>query len=323
MKRMDKKPHDARLPYLSIALDTAAMQIVFATALFQEELCQEELFRKEEFSAMTKRSGGHYQITSYTIERIKYKPGQHCLIYYVLQIQDTLVGETIEQIICARTYPPDDALAHFAKAQTLPLVCTRFGKAVLYLPALAMVAWLFPNDRKLTSLPKLMDQQWLQNEHLPALIEASVGPHWQIRGLASQIIHYAPEQTCTIRVHLNLQQPAMHEQQTMILFGKTYANEDGATTYKVMQDLWDENRRNNQTLTLAQPLAYAAPLKILWQQGLPGQTLADVAYTSPHFLTLLERAACAVAMLHRTRSVCHRVSSLVHGGGNSPMMRTA
>jgi Phosphotransferase enzyme family len=87
----------------------------------------------------------------------------------------------------------------------------------------------------------------------------------------------------------------------MTIYGKTYYNDEGAQTDRVMRQLWDSQSRRSGQLRTAQPLWYDARLKTLWQLGIPGTTLEHNAIGSPECTPLLiAEAAQAVAALHTT-----------------------
>jgi hypothetical protein len=294
-------PQDKALPQLSRALDTAVMQAVFQQTIFGE------------MREGTITSDNRFQIRNCWIERVKYKRGQNCLICYRLEIQDTLTQTIHEHIVCGRIYPPGEALSRLAKAQSQPLSQPKFGRPLLHVPALEMVVWAFPNDRKLDGLPRLMDLDYLKGQLLPEVVAANFGPGWHIAGISQQLVHYAPEHTCTIRVQLQLQQRPTSAEKSLVLYGKTYYNQDGLETERLMRQLWASEARQQGRLHLAQPLGYQPHLKTLWQLGLPGQTLLEQELSSPRFLSLLGRAANTLAALHQAPVSYARSSPLSEG----------
>lgn len=289
-------PRDRTLPQLTTALDLAAMQAIF----------QETVFAQPAGGGPAGPRANSLQIREGRIERIKYKPGQNCLICYRLEIFNPVTQETGQQILCARIYEPGGAYARFVKACRQPLVQPRFGRAVTHIPGLEMVVWAFPNDRKLDGLPKLVDRTCLKDELIPGVIAANFASGWHMADLAHELVHYVPEHTCTIRVNLQLHHQQTGEKQALTLYGKTYYNHDGAETYRLMRQLWTSQARQGGQLQLAPPLAYHPDYKILWQSGLPGQTLLEQEMGSSHFLTLLSQAATTVAALHQAPVFCDR-----------------
>lgn len=279
-------PHDAALPQLADVLNPSKMKEIFQKELFQEK--------------------GRFQVQDCLIERVKYKPGKNCLLCYQLEIRDLLTQQVGRQRLCTRIFEKDGAMSRFRKAQSERIVMPKFGEPLSYIPALDMVIWSFPNDRKLHGLPKITDPIFLKDKMLPDLIRAKRGPGWSISGLSNDIVHYVPEHTCTVRVCLQLQNAETNRGKAMTLYGKTYYNEEGREAYHLMEQLWGSEVRRAEYLRMAEPLGYDPETKTLWQLGLPGRTLFDQEMKAPHFLTLLRGAASTVAALHQSSLSCSR-----------------
>jgi thiamine kinase-like enzyme len=246
---------------------------------------------------------GRFQLSDCQIERIKYKPGQNCLIVYKIVCSsgvskaDRFSGSVANhQLLTARIYESGGSLSRFKRAQTEHLIRPLIGSPLLHLPDLDMVAWAFPNDRKLDNLPELADLDCLRQVLLPPLVAAVFGPGWRITSLEREIAHYNPEHTCMVRVSVEMRHHQTGEAQTRLFYGKTYYDHEGAQTYYLMRQLWE----SQTTLRIAQPLAYDARRRILWQMGLSGRTLLADAWDDPSFLTWLQKAGAAVATLHQT-----------------------
>ena len=262
---------DAQLPQLSTVLNPAMMQLVLERAL-------------------------NCQVKSCQILQCRYKPSKTCLVSYAL----TMLGRHQEQIVSVRIYPENQSLAHYQKARAT----ASLNQHVLHIPALEMVVWVFPHDRKIRALRDITDTERLQTEILPQVVAEGFGADWQIAALHSSIVHFVAEHTCTVKVQLDLTKAG--ERKSPVLFGKTYYNDHGATTFQAMQSL------RQHGLHLARPLSYQPHLQTLWQAGLEGQTLNDLM-TEPCFAALLSQAAAAVARLH---SLGTQVTAVAHTSSN-------
>ena len=282
---MQQIPYDAALPQMANAMQVAAMREVFQKNIF---------------------SGSRFQIQSCEIQRLKHKSGQNCMIAYRLGIVDTNTQEADEQIICARVYPPGETLSRFDRAFAQPLSQPQFGQPLMHLPELDMIAWVFPNDRKLVGLPKIMSQEFLAQEFFPAALAKHFGHDWQLAALTHKLVHYVPEHTCTVRADLRLRHVQNGAEQEVVLFGKTYYNAEGEEAYRNMQRLWKSAARRRGELNMAQPFTFHPASNSLWQFGLSGKTLMECEMTSETFLSLLPAAAKTVALLHRSALNCAR-----------------
>lgn len=282
---MQQMFYDAALPQMANAMKVAAMREVFQKNIF---------------------SGSRFQIRSCEIDRLKHKSGQNCMIAYRLGIVDTYTQEADEQIICARVYPPGETLSRFEQAFAQPLSQPQFGQPLMHLPELDMIAWAFPNDRKLVGLPKIMNYEFLTQELLPPAITKHWGREWQLDKLAHKLVHYVPEHTCTVRVDFRLRQAQNDAQPKVVLFGKTYYNDEGEEAYRNMQRLWKSAARRRGELNMAQPFTFHPASNSLWQFGLSGKTLMEYDMHSAAFAALLPTAAANVAALHQTSINCSR-----------------
>ena len=283
-------PYDARLPQLSTILNPAVMRQVFQDVLEPRDLS--------------------YRVQDVSIEWVKYKPGKNCTVCYRLRLDPHPVQTQSEQLLYGRIYGPGESESRYRKALTPELIQPPIGKAVIQIPDLEMVIWQFPNDRKLGSIPKLLNQQCLQDELLPAAIDSARGAAWTICQVAPHLVHYVPEHTCTVRVDVTVQHVTTGTHETLQLFGKTYYDDAGAQVYQSMQQLWLDHEQNGVAPEIAQPLSYLPQHRMLWQAGLPGSPLLDHAIDSPYFLNLVGQAAAAVARLHQARLTCDRVAGV-------------
>ncbi len=278
-------PHDPALPTLPTALDTAVVVQEFTRQLSEN---------------------GRFHISACQIDRIKYKPGQKCHLTYTFTIEDNETGSQIQQTYSTIIYPAGHSESHYQKYLAKTKTAVSLGTPLLHLPALNMVAWAFPNDRKLHYLPHLMDAHYLRHHLLPPLIAAHLGPQWHIQNLHLTPIHYVPEHTCIIRLDLQLRHQQTGQYQPLSLYAKTYYNDDGAEAYQLMHALWQSPLRRNGWFHIPRPIGYHTDHRILWQEGVAGYPLIDVPMSSPQFGRLMAIAGKTVAALHQTAVSCSR-----------------
>jgi Phosphotransferase enzyme family len=283
-------PHDRALPQLAIALDGKRMGAHFATHLF------------------TSGTKGHrFVVKSCAIERVRYKPGRNCLVSYKLILEDMETRVLREQVVCSRIYPAGGGESHYQKALRGVFAPTDIGPSLFQIEPLEMVAWLYPNERKLVGLPALADSERMHSEILPKVVAARWGDEWTLTKSSCEVVHYVPEHTLTVRADLALHHRVTGTTQTAVVFGKTYYNGHGYTTYYKMRQLWTVSQTRPTTLRVPRPILYQPELNLLWQEGVEGVTLlacerdgrfgADIA---AHYA----RAGAAVAALHRISLRC-------------------
>ncbi len=277
-------PRDHTLPQLPIALNAGIMREVFQKNLFDHSLPHS--------------SADRYSIQDCEIERIKYKPGKNCLILYRVAICDSKSQNVIQQRLCTRIYEPGGAQARFLKAASQTNSPSRDVNSLHHIPALDMVIWTFPNERKLLTLPKIVHASYLERNILPDLIENNFGKNWLWDSYTHQIIHYVPEHTCTVKLNVQLQDKIYGYRRSLTIYGKTYYNDEGAYTHKNMADFWQRTARKQDQLLIARPLGYDKKLKTLWQQSVPGVPLQSYDLTGKPFLSLMAQAGIALAKFH-------------------------
>lgn len=275
-------PHDAALPALATALDPKRMRRVLA----------------DRFRALGD-GARRLRIEDCRIERVKYKPGRSCLVCYALDLHDDASDRHYEQVLCGRVYPANESASRYTKAAREPLADAPIGTALVHLPALDMVLWAFPNERKLASLARLTDPGHLRREALPALAEALHGPGWRIERSTHALVHYVPEHTCTVRVDLELRRADGRAQRATV-YGKAYYDDAGRRVGDAMRRLWQSPAVRSGALGIARPLAYDEHDRVLWQEGLEGETLDARHPADDAPVATLRRAAEALAALHAT-----------------------
>jgi Phosphotransferase enzyme family len=280
---------DEKLPQAGALLNASHMREVF-----ERELAA--LLGPAEIAAICR-------VESCRIVYTKYRPGKNFLITYLLEVVDHWTGQTgqrREQLMTLLACVKGESRELFANANKAPLVDTGFGDGVFHIPGLEAVVWVFPNDRKLTGLPALIDSDGLKSRFLPELVTGNFGDEWSIMGLESQPVHYVPERACTVRVKIDMRSAVNGGTASRVLFGKTYCSSEGEAAWQRLQTLWDSGARRAGRLLISQPLAYHPEIRTLWQSGLMGKTLNEVDANSRLFFELLENAGSAVAELHRT-----------------------
>ncbi|MEZ5355227.1 MAG: phosphotransferase [Bryobacteraceae bacterium] len=189
----------------------------------------------------------------------RFKPGKSGLVSYTFQ---TSGGDRIAAV---RFYAPGGSAPALAKANAQ-------GQPVIHLAEFEAVAWIFPGDRKLRSLPMLADRSWItQRGRALGLVPAD-------RRLDYALVHYVAEHTCTA----SLTDATTGDR----WFIKTYYDGQAEAT-----DAW-MRRLHRQGLGAAEPVL-DREANMLWQHGLPGRAI-DAGDRGE-----VAAAARALAALHR------------------------
>lgn len=289
-------PQDETLPQLSTVLDPQAMRSVFQHGLFDTDA-----------AASGARLAPHWEVRDCALTWTKYRPGWDCRMAYELTLYDPAREWTLTQRLYGRIYALGRRSARDRQPPRESLVAVEAGPGFAFLPALDMIVWGFPNDRKLTGLPRLVDTQYLESK-LGAALQQSVckardigTQDWRI--VRSETMHYVPERTCTVRTTLEGAGP-LGRSARLTLYGKTYGGDEGQTTWHHMRRLCASLACQEGRLRVPEPCAYWPDAKILFQHALEGVPLADLATDRKRWLDGVRQTGIVVAALHTTDIGC-------------------
>lgn len=227
------------------------------------------------------------------VEEKRYKPGKSCVLSYRLQLHDVRTGNSREQLVSARLYKPEKGLEEVNRARSQPLYLTPGLKPLAYLPAAGMVVWSFPNDRKLSHLPQLLDVEFLASHLPPKLGKLGVDESSEIADVRTELLHYLPERSCMMRYHVTVKRRSTGEPCAVTLYGKTYRDDGGAEVYSIMREFAEQMPGS------AVPLGYDPELRTLWQSHVPGEPFLWETLPASHAPDVFRDIARCVAKFHR------------------------
>lgn len=267
---------DPQFPHLSAALSPLLMQELLQTTLVGRLDDQRHGLR----------------VGSCVIGEKRYKPGESCVLSYRLQLHDVNTGTHHEQVVSARLCRPDEGTAEFDRARSIPLSRVPGLEPLAYLRETEMVLWSFPNDRKLTHLPQLLNLEFLAS-YLPATLTLTdLGGSREIEAIATEVLHYLPERSCMIRYRLTMKRRSTGESYTLTLYGKNYRDDIGAEAHSIMRQLAVQMPGG------AVPLGYDPELRTLWQSHVSGEPFLWESLDAPEELDIVRRIARCVAKFH-------------------------
>ena len=142
--------------------------------------------------------------------------------------------------------------------------------AVLHVDKLGMVGWFFPCDPALPWLSVVLDKEFIRNYFTELLLPQQHVPCF-IKNIALSIINYRPEIRCTYRYELKRLSGV-----TKILYGKTFADEQGAEIHRRIAHLYQHTKNNPESFAMPRLIAYDYNLHTLWMEGLQGKPLVDI-----------------------------------------------
>ncbi len=281
-------PVDNTLNHLETALNAKTMK-----SIFQQQMCLDQ-------SAT---------IVDCQIERIKYKPQKNCHVSYRLSIKNHNLNSITEQLVCSRFYERCGSVSRFIKESAKNPMPGR----LLHIPELDCVTWVFPNDRKLNHLHEVIDSGFLNQHIAPILVNKYAGVDWSIKNFQTQMIRYVPEQSCSVRVELDIEDKYTSKQKTFVAFGKTSYNNSGATIFQLMRQLWQSSALYKQQINIPKPLLYHSELRMFWQSGVPGLMLSELQNQPTVFIKSVENVGKQLGLLHQIPMVgCQRQDQTVN-----------
>jgi Phosphotransferase enzyme family len=236
-----KSIFDPQFPQISTILDTD----------YIAEVLQNTLFPK------SGQRPSNIKITRCTVGEKRYKPGKIFMLSYHLLLQDTLNDCNYEQLLTAQLIPiglkfPEDEACQ---------------EKATFISDVNMRLWVFPHDRKLLHLPRLLNTND-QDTYFETFSSAiKLLQTERIASIQTKVMHYLPEMSCMIRYTLEVADNSIEiDNREIILYGKNYHDDCGAEIYGIMRLL------ANQTDHCAAPLFYDKSLKTLWQSHVAGKT---------------------------------------------------
>lgn len=144
----------------------------------------------------------------------------------------------------------------------------------------------FPEDAGLPQLPDLVDPGQARERIASLFGSAAVGP------ASVKVLRYRPGDRCSFRIGTGTGRQIVD-----VAFAKTYADDSGALVFRRLQRLFEAGRERGSTLSVADPLAYDAATRTVWQRWIVGGTVADLTATD-RFADRVSQCARALAELH-------------------------
>ncbi len=227
-------------------------------------------------------AGADAQCSALTIDRVRSRPGERVVIGATATCHSG--GNTWQQLVGLRRLAPGRSGARFADASLRAVHRSHCGPGVLHLADLDTVAWLFPNDCKITGAHALADRELFGQSILPQLMVAC-GLASSTRDWRLELIRYVPEQSCTAR--LSVKDPAGAE--SLQLIGKCASDERGQRGLAAQAAI----HRAGLGRICAAPVLYLQAHRQAWQRFVPGTPLAPPLSA----MTAADQLASAIAAL--------------------------
>ena len=139
---------------------------------------------------------------------------------------------------------------------------------VVHFPSFDLVLWVFPNDPSLGQLPTCLDPNKVKSFLPYGFLPEDVNKPDDLSAVITKVLNYLPEDRCTIRY--DLQWGEMVAPGSGIFIGKTFSDTRGMDLFKLMQQVWNRSRQDQEAFMVAPPLVYQETTQTFWQGLLPG-----------------------------------------------------
>ncbi|MDH5700576.1 MAG: phosphotransferase [Nitrospirota bacterium] len=234
------------------------------------------------------------------ILHIRYKPGRYVMVLYEILFRNRPGQPDAPEMWYVRAFKKGKSHSNFLEAQALQTQERQPNPRILHFREIESIAWGFPYDRKMVSLPNALDRDMLRSQVLPSLLGPQRAAEWDVVDLTSEVMHYVPEHTCTMRVTMHLHNRMTGETTSFTVFGKTFANHQGMLSYQALQQLWNSPARKIGALVIPEPLAFDPETNTLWQSSLIGIPLTHFPLSDPRMCGWMEKSGATLATLHGT-----------------------
>lgn len=233
-----------------------------------------------------------------------------CVLQYTLRVIEPGSGRQWDQWVTGLIYAdPSEAQRIWQQMQaSRPAPETperwRTFAPVSFVPKLDMVVEVFPYDRRLPQLARVLDSAL---HRLEPLLLARLGPgRWRAESRTIEPARYRTEMGAVLRLTLSARDAETGRGDTLRCYLKVYRNERGAETFERLQS-WTQNPRPGYSLV--RPIAYLDDLRTLVLEEAPGASLRDALLNGRDPVATVRRVARAVAAFHRDRLDTARIYS--------------
>ncbi len=277
-------PVDPDFPQLEVASDPARMLEVFRAHL--EHI-----------------AGKAYHIDACVPVRFRCRQStSRCVLQYSLRVIDRVTGGAFDQwvtgILYARAGDAERLWRELGATDPKRSIPDRWltFEPLAYVPELEMLVQVFPYDRQLRGLGRVLATD---GRELAPLLRAQGGAgDWRAGAGRLELLRYRPEIGAALRYTLELRDMESGRTQTRRCYVKVCRPGRGAATFQLMEALCAGHAGTRSAYDIVRPLAYLDELDTLVVDEAPGTSLLDLLRGRDDPMPAVRAAARALAAFH-------------------------
>ncbi|NNG03005.1 MAG: hypothetical protein HKM95_02760 [Inquilinus sp.] len=288
-------PYDDTMPGISLAIDPTAMRAMFA----------DELMRT---------TGSDFTIDRCRLQRIRYRPAEHCFVHYALELVETRTGRRSEAWLTGVIYPGPRTLRRLEKllaasaGQPRPEGWCRFEPG-FYLPAADMLVQSFPFDRRLRSLPSVVAGT---ASEIDSLIIEGFGPgDWRIEMRRVEPVRYRALSGAVLRHTVDVVERESGRRDRRTCYVKVCRAGEGEQEARLLETLSAHARSTGQAFGVAELTGYLDQLDVVVVEQAPGDCFERMIIDGQDVAGAARRAARGLAAFHLGAMASHSVAGAV------------
>jgi hypothetical protein len=243
-----------------------------------------------------------YHVRDCRLSRIRYRPGNRCVLQYTLRLAEADTGSERIQWVTGVMYADDKTRRKWEKLRVsypkeVSEIISTF-EPFSFIPDLGMLVQVFPYDRRLPTLPLLIAEP-MPELKLPLL--ARFGPgDWRVEAWTVEPVRYRAGLGAALRLTVLGQDDATGRRIERRFYAKVYRDEgQGQQSDQVLRALWKQAGANGEGFTVARPLAYLSGLRTLLQEEAPGTPLEEILLGERDTTGAARRVAQALAAFNQ------------------------
>ena len=276
-------PADPALPQLAIASHPGLMLEVFRTHL----------------RPLTRDT---YHIQDCQVSRIRYRRGTRCILQYTLRLMESKTGREWSLWVTGIIDAEGRAERAWERLRTVDLApevpeAFRTFEPICFIATLGMLVQIFPYDRRLPGLCRLMARPSPDLE--PLLLSGLGSGNWRVERWDIEPIRYRSQLGAVLRYSLHARDTITGRQAGKRFYVKIYRDEEGERTYRVLQALWEKAEAGEDGFTVGRPMAYLESLHALVQEEAPGASLQQILLQGTDIATVVRKIAWTLAMFNQ------------------------